>query len=334
MVALKPERVVVKKEVSRTDIVFAVARHAATGRLFCGGSDATVYEIDVDSPKPEPRILGKHDSYVTGLALAGSTLVSGSYDGRLIWWNIDSRSQVRTVDAHRKWIRGVVATPDGKAVVSVGDDMVCRVWDVDSSRLLHELRGHEELTPTHFPSMLFACAISADGGMIATGDKVGHVVVWATQTGEKLAAFDAPAMYTWDQVQRLHSIGGIRSLAFSPDGKSLAVGGSGKILNIDHLDGKALVEIYDWSTGQRTQEFPSDKFKGLVEYLSFYPTGGWLLAAGGGDKDGFIVFIDPAGKKILGQEKVAMYIHDISPADLGATLYAVGHRKVAVLDVA
>ncbi len=61
-----------------------------------------IAEIDVDQPRPEARELGRHASYVTGLALAGTTLVSGGYDGRLMWWNIESRSKIREVDAHRK----------------------------------------------------------------------------------------------------------------------------------------------------------------------------------------------------------------------------------------
>src|SRR5271163_4991954 len=143
MRAARPETIKVVKELSRRDIVFALARKPGTSRVFCGGSDFTVSEFDLDLAKPEARELGRHDSYVTGVALAGTTLVSGGYDGQLIWWNIDSRSQIRKVDAHRKWIRSVVAAPGGRVVASVADDMVCRVWDVESGRLIHELRGHE-----------------------------------------------------------------------------------------------------------------------------------------------------------------------------------------------
>ena len=282
MPVVNPEKFKVVKELSRRDIVFALARKPDSSRVFCGGSDFTVCEVDLDQPKPEAKDLGRHESYVTGMALAGTTLVSGGYDGRLIWWNIESRSKIREVDAHRKSIRAVTATPDGNVMASVADDMVCRLWDVESGRLIHELRGHAELTPTHLPSMLFACAISPDGRHVATGDKVGHITVWDLESGQKPTELEAPDMYTWDPVQRRHSIGGIRSLAFSPDGTRLAVGGSGKISNIDHLDGKAPVEVFDWQKGERTHQFASDQFKGLVEYLGFHPQGDWLLAAGGG----------------------------------------------------
>jgi WD40 repeat protein len=331
MPASNPEKLTVQKELSCGEIVFALARQPHTSRLFCGGSGFTVCEIDLSEAKPAPKELVRHDSYVTGLALAGTMLVSGGYDGRLIWWNIESRSKVREINAHGKWIRRVAAAPNGRVAASVADDMGCRLWDCESGRLIHELRGHAELTPTHFPSMLLACAISPDGRHLATGDKVGHIAVWDLESGRELAALDAPELYTWDPVQRRHSIGGIRSLAFSPDGTQLAAGGSGKIYNIDHLDGKARVEVFDWQKGRRTHEFSSDKFKGLVEYLGFHPQGDWLLAAGGGDRDGFLMFFDVAANKVLAQQKAPMYVHDLALNETGATIYAAGHRKIAVL---
>ena len=45
--------------------------------------------------------------------------------------------------------------------------------------------------------------------------------------GHPVATLDAPIMYTWDPVQRRHSIGGIRALAFTPDGKLALMANSG-----------------------------------------------------------------------------------------------------------
>jgi WD40 repeat protein len=329
MFAPNVEKIKVAKQLPRKEIVFAVARTPRTGRIFFGGSDFAVSQIDLDQAKPEAKELGRHESYVTSLALAGTTLVSGGYDGRLIWWNIESGSKVRSIDAHRKWVRCLRATPDGRIVVSVADDMVCRLWDVSTGRLIRELCGHAETTPHHFPSMLFACAISSDGRHLATGDKVGHVNVWEVESGRRLTELEAPTLYTWDPVQRRHSIGGIRSLAFSPDGIRLAVGGISKIGNIDHLDAKPRVEVFDWRKGERACELVGEG-KGLVEHLEFHPRGLWLLAAGG-YSDGFFMFSDVAAKKVLTQEKVPMYVHDLALNEECDRVYAVGHHKIAVV---
>ncbi len=330
MPAANPEKIKVTKEVSRKETVFALARFPESSRIAFAGSDFTVREIDLNDSKPEPREYGSHSSYVTGLALAGTTLISGAYDGRLIWWNTESRSELRRIEAHAKWIRGVETSPDGTLVASVADDMVCRLWEVASGRLIHELKGHEEQTPHHYPSMLYACAFTPDGRHLATADKVGHINIWDVASGQRLQSVEAPVMYTWDPVQRRHSIGGIRALAFSPDGSQLAAGGIGKIENIDHLDGKARVEVFDWQKGERTHEFPGDQIKGLVERLVFHPGGDWLLAAGGSN-DGFMMAFDLAARKILAQEKMPMHIHDIALNEAADTVFAVGTKKIAVL---
>jgi WD40 repeat protein len=327
--AANPAKLKRVKELSTRGVVFCMARVPGTSRFFVGGADFKVYAVDLSAAKTEFKELGAHESYVTGLALAGKTLVSGGYDGRLIWWDAQTGTRARSVEAHSKWIRNVVASPDGNVIASVADDMVCRLWDAAGGKLLRELRGHQEVTPHHFPSMLYACSFSPDGKYVASGDKVGHIVVWEAATGKPATTLEAPGMYTWDPVQRRHSIGGIRTLAFAPDGRSLAAGGIGRIGNIDHLDGPSRVEVFDWAKGQRTQEFSDSKFKGLIECLRFHPQGAWLLG-GGGANDGFLTFFDTGGGKIVRQEKLPMHVHDLALGDGADVVYAAGHGKIAV----
>jgi WD40 repeat protein len=329
MKAPSPDTLKAAKDISRPVITFAVARAEGSPAAYFGCSDFKVYAGDLTASKFEPKELYAHESYVTGVALAGDTLVSGGYDGKLTWFDTKAGKAIRTHEAHAKWIRKVIASPDGKLFASIADDMVCKLWDATNGKLVHELRGHAEKTPNDFVSMLYAVAFSADSKLLATGDKVGHVVVWDAATGKQFGAVEAPVMYTWDKVQRLHSIGGVRSVAFSPDGKALAVGGMGKVGNIDHLEGKARVEVFDWKAGKQTAEFPGDKFSGLVNRLAWAPDGSWLVGAGGAG-EGFLLFFDPAAKKPLKQEKVMMHVHDFAMSAKADEIVCVGHNRITV----
>lgn len=331
--AADPNKLKVKKELGRKGINFGLARRPQTSQLFVGNSDAKVYQLDPLAEKVEPKELTGHTSYVTSVVLAGKILVTGGYDKRLIWWDAESGEQIRSIDsAHQKWIRRIALSPDQKRLASVSDDMVCRMWNVDTGKMVRELRGHDQRTPHHFPSMLYCCSYSSDGKYLATGDKTGKVIIWEAATSKQLATVEAPEMYTWDPKARIHSIGGVRSVAFSHDSKLLAVGGMGKVGNIDHLGGMARVEIFDWEKNERIHEFKGDTYKGLVERLEFEPSGKWLLAAGG-DHNGFVKFFDVAAKKIIKQEKAPMHVHDLTLNETYDTIYAVGHGKVVVWEM-
>jgi WD40 repeat protein len=261
------------------------------------------------------------------VALAGAFVVTGAYDGKLIWWNSETLEPVRKVDAHSKWVRGVKASREGRFVASVSDDMLCKIWNSQTGEIVHVLAGHQPLTPHHYPSMLYAAAFSRDGRFLATADKVGHVVVWDVADGRQLAAVETPLMYTWDPKQRQHSIGGVRSLAFSPDSRLLAIGGTGQINNVDHLEALARIEIFDWQENKRTVEHAGDKHKGLVERMEFSPDGDWLVTAGG-DHEGFVKFLSLPDGKVRHQEKAPMHIHDFELSEEGDTLYAAGQGKL------
>jgi len=85
---------------------------------------------------------------------------------------------------------------------------------------------------------------------LATGDKVGHVVVWELATGKQVTTLEVPVMYTWDPVQRRHSIGGIRSLsmlfavvvtayvviAFMPEGPTAPTQGGWSLTELPRIE--------------------------------------------------------------------------------------------------
>lgn len=319
------------REIARQDILFSVARVPNTARLIVGSSEGKVFEVDASQAMPQQRELAEHGRYVTSVRLAGNTVLSGGYDGSLIWWDLDQGRVQRTVEAHTRWIRNLAVAPDATRFASVADDMVCRIWNVATGEKLHELRGHPERTPAHFPNMLYACAFSSDGRHLATADRIGRAVVWEVASGRQLAVVEAPTLYTWDGTQRIRSIGGIRGLAFSPDGTHLAVGGVGQINNVDSLAGPSRVEIFDWSRQQRVHEFTGQQ-QGLVNRLIYQPQNQWLCGIGGGG-NGFVMFHDPTRRTMIHQANLPMHVHDVAFNEDFTTLYAVGHNKIVVQEM-
>jgi len=312
------------------DIVFCLAASDDQDKLWLGSSDAGVYEFDIAAEKPQRKKLNGegHHSYVTSMVRCGDVLVSGGYDRRLIWWDTRTGEQIRSIDAHDKWIRQLIATPDHGRLISVADDMRCRVWDVASGNPLADFSDHAVTTPHHYPSMLYAVAVSADGSKIATGDRIGHVAVWDAETFQKIAELETPVMYTWDPKQRRHSIGGIRSLAFSADGNRLAVGGIGKIGNIDHLGGPARLEVFDLQSGTRQLEIEDGKKKGLIEQIAWSPTDDWIMTVGG-DHNGFITFYDAESGEMLHQDGKGGHVHAAVYDRRFENIFLAAHQRVS-----
>lgn len=326
-----PEKLKLAKDNGSKEIFLSLARVKDSGRVFLGASDGKVYDIDLQAEKPEFKSWEGHASYVTGLALSNETLVSGSYDGKLIWRSIVSGEATRTVEAHSRWIRKLAVSPDGQRFASVADDMVCRVWEVESGKMVHELKGHEPVTPNHFPSMLYTVAFSPNGQHLATADRVGQICIWDANSGSKVQTIQAPGFYTWDPKQRIHSIGGIRSVAFSPDGEKIVAGGIGHIGNIDHLDGPSRVEYFSWQKAEKLHEFLGDA-KGLVESFAFGPDGKWVIGVGG-DNGGLIQIYDLEAKKVVKSEKAPMHVHACVLNEAADKLFACGHGKVGVWEL-
>ncbi|GIW80044.1 MAG: hypothetical protein KatS3mg105_1851 [Gemmatales bacterium] len=339
---IDPKKLKAVRKYNHDGTFYSMDFDANTRRVYAGSDDYGVYVFDLGSKDSKPIARwNRHDNYVWGITLVKkpkTTVVSAGFDRRLIWWDPQTGEPVRIIEqAHQGWIRDVISTSDGSRLITVGDDMLVKVWDVASGKLVHSLDGHEKQTPQGFVTALYSVAVSPDGKYIASGDRIGAVRIWDILSGKLLQKFDVPVLYTYDPRQRKRSIGGIRALVFSPDGNYLAVGGVGQIGNVDGLGGPATIEYWDWRKPAKLFASGAQGQSGMINHLAFHPDGTWLV--GGGTSFICLWKMDklPGESDKKKKDPVPAYkvkangtIHDFAISDKGDELYAAGYRMLEV----
>jgi RNA polymerase sigma factor (sigma-70 family) len=238
---------------------------------------------------------GKEVRHVAGLRTGASSAVfspdsrrlAALGDGVLRVWDVATGKEIAPDDtAHCQPPTFVTLLVNGTAVTA-GDDGVVRVWESATGRHRRKI----EVT-SHW---VRAAAVTPDGRWLATstlGDDHA-VVLWDLQTGR--------------QVYRLAGhgrLGGLRALAFAPDGKRLLSWGDDLYLRTwDVRKGKAIEEHEIRPDGQLVPGEDDWDFRrlGNMDNGIFSPDGSFLLIAG---RDTFFVFDTKTGKqksKIAGE---------------------------------
>lgn len=241
--------------------------------VFAGAQDNAVVRWDVTTGKA--TTFAGHKSWVRALAFADGLVFSADWAGRLIAWRAAGNGEPHwSVSAHRGWARALAVSPDGKTLVSCGNDHLVKLWSPTDGRLLRTLAGHD--------NHVYNVAFHPDGKSLVSADLKGSIKVWDLARGEVVREMDAKVLYKYDP-SFMAEHGGARGMAFDADGKHLACCGITNVSNAFAGVGNPLFLLYDWATGKlKVQMKPKVAFQGTGWGLAFHPLG-WLLGVAGGN---------------------------------------------------
>jgi WD40 repeat protein len=219
------------------------------GRLFAVGLKKKGVALwDAVELRPVGTPLLQTDGEVKTLAFSpdGRTLATVTGHGSLTLWDVGSRSRLHgPLSAGWGWLLvGVGFSRDGATLATAGEERGVRLWDAATGAGLGQLGtglGASDL------------ALSADGALIAsTRTEPGGAEIWDLATRTSIATVDGTP-YT-DLLGRSDL-----SLALSPDGRILAVGGMGKVVRLWDVRSRQLLhELDQGGNGAFTLEFSPD----------------------------------------------------------------------------
>ena len=206
------------------------------------GNDRTIRLWDANTGELINTLIG-HIENVNTVTFSpdGNTIASGS--GKLVYlgegedqgtcvgqeirlWNAHTGELINTLIGHTSVVNSVVFSPDGSTIASgsghwmgyegtysAGEEV--RLWNVHTGELLKTLTGHKDVVSSLAFSPDGSYIVSGDwydwGGHLSSGTWSGEIRVWDAHTGEHIKTLTG------------HT-GGVSSLTFSPDGKTLANG--------------------------------------------------------------------------------------------------------------
>lgn len=364
--------------------------------LATGGADGAARLWDVATGRQVGDPLN-HDPSGAVLSLAfnprGTTLATGGtggHAGALRLWDVATGQQIGRPLANGTIgpVASLAFSPDGTTLATGGLDGTARLWDVATGRQIGNALNSDISSAVH------AVAFSPDGNTLATGSTDGTVRLWNVVVGRQIGrstigataaifsvAFNpsgnilaaggftgpfasAGVVRLWDVATRrqlghpINSATGIGSVAFSPDGKTLAFccsdggvqlwdiathrqlgptldgGGpvtfspNGKLLATGGV-GMGAVRLWDVATRRQIGHLLIGDTAGPVVSVAFSPDG-TILATGESVGGNVVRLWDVANHQQIGHPLTSGAVDSLSFSPDGTILATGGHYDGAV----
>jgi WD40 repeat protein len=197
--------------------------YAPDGRLLAGASNRTIYLWDTTMER-KIRQLDGHEESIKSLSFAGSgtQLASASKDGVIKIWDTATGNNIRTLGGFSGDVFAATLSKDGKFIAA--GDMVgeVKLWNAATGRKLHSIN----IVENGISEGVLSLAFSPDCKTIAAGTSHGIVRFWDVATGHERLPREDRQQDTTPPLPLQLSLTFAWSIAYSPDGKTVACANS------------------------------------------------------------------------------------------------------------
>lgn len=244
---------------SRTGLLYSRGRCVTrTNQLLCLADDLEFF--DLETRLPDKTIPGR--KRVTAISPDGRFAATLSIGNTLQMWDATTGAGLWSASCEFDFSCELIFTADSRQLVYLRQRDALRWWDVKNGELLYEFSRSRPLYP-----------LDAElGGIIAYNP---NPELLAVQTPTTIVLFDPSSRQKLAELRwAIEQDPGIeiKSMAFSQDGKMLAVGE----LNTSTDPATAHISLWDIARRRRVGRFES----AFVRELAFIPCGRFLIAQG------------------------------------------------------
>ncbi len=184
----------------------------------------------------------------TDISVDGKHIVSGSYEGIVKIWSLESGDEINSIKAFNRNVASAIFLHDNRTLVVSGLDENIRLYEMKSGDIIQNLTGHK--------TAVNALTLSREGDFLSSSGYGGMIKIWALKD--------------WGLVHSLNlETQGYYKSAFSPDSKILAVIAAHKVM------------LFSTETAEMLEE-QKLKSKGVTSVT--FSHGGQWLAVGAADK--------------------------------------------------